>query len=71
MESDFVDWVEREFRHPVPGEYRDFLFRDVASAYAEPVLRGAGPSRSELLGRAGRPGGAQDRHQGQPVGWHA
>ena len=44
MESDFVDWVEREFRHPVPGEYRDFLCRGAAGAHAEPVT----PSRAHL-----------------------
>nr|WP_075576179.1 SMI1/KNR4 family protein [Olsenella timonensis] len=45
MESDFAAWVEREFRHPVPGEYRDFLFRDAASAHVEPVA----PSRAYLV----------------------
>ncbi len=45
MESDFAGWVEREFRHPVPIEYRDFLFRDAAAAHAEPVM----PSRAYLV----------------------
>lgn len=45
MESDFVDWVEREFRHPVPGEYRDFLFRDAAAAHVKSVT----PSRAYLV----------------------
>lgn len=45
MENDFAGWVEREFRHPVPGEYRDFLFRDAAAAHAEPVV----PSRAHLV----------------------
>ena len=45
MENDFAGWVEREFRHPVPGEYRDFLFRDVAAAHVEPVT----PLRAYLV----------------------
>ena len=45
MESSFADWVAREFRHPVPSEYRDFLRRGAAAAHAAPV----GPSRAYLV----------------------
>lgn len=38
MESGFADWVAREFRHPVPSEYRDFLCRGAAPAQLEPVV---------------------------------
>ena len=44
MESGFADWAVREFRHPVPSEYRDFLCRGVA-AQAESVT----PLRAYLV----------------------
>lgn len=45
MESDFAGWIVQEFRHPVPIEYRDFLFQDAAAAHVEPVM----PSRAYLV----------------------
>lgn len=45
MESGFADWVAREFRHPVPSEYRDFLCRGAAGAHAAPSV----PSRAYLV----------------------
>lgn len=44
MESSFADWAVREFRHPVPSEYRDFLCRG-AVAQAESVT----PLRAYLV----------------------
>lgn len=38
MENGFADWAAREFRHPVPSEYRDFLRRGGADAHAAPVM---------------------------------
>lgn len=45
MESGFESWIVREFRHPVPSEYQDFLCRGVAAAYAESST----PSRAYLV----------------------
>ena len=50
MESGFVDWVVQEFRHSVPSEYRDFLFRDAAAAHAEPMALDC-DERSKAYGR--------------------
>lgn len=48
MESGFADWAAREFRHPVPSEYRNFLCRGEA-VHAVSIM----PSRAYLVTDSG------------------